>query len=125
MNVEDLKPLVEQRTAYKARLSELAREEKEIREAIAPLEISIRDFVEATGIESLTHGGYRIALKTDAVPTLKDKEVAFNYIADNKMWELLPSQIGVKAYRELLQTGQSLPGVETYEKRSLSITKKP
>ena len=116
---------VARRIEIKKSLSVLAKEEKELRELLEPLERSIIKQLEDTGMDAVQVSGYSLKANTQIFPSLDDKEKALKHIAEKEMWELLPASILQTAFRELLQSGESIPGVTTFEKTTLSVRKLP
>lgn len=56
------------------------------------------------------------------VPTVKDWNEFYKYIYKHKSGFLLEKRVSVTAYRELLENGVTLPGVEKFERESLSVS---
>lgn len=57
------------------------------------------------------------------VPTVKDWSKFYAFIHSNKAYELLQRRVHEKAWREYLDDGRSVPGVETFDVITLSLTK--
>lgn len=63
------------------------------------------------------------ALIPFTAPNVKDWPKVFEWIAKNKAWDLMEKRMARVAYRERLDIGQEIPGVERYDGVTLSLTK--
>lgn len=103
---------------------ELSRKLKPKKEKLDELETQI---IEAMKKEKLTEfggTGGRLIYNRKAVPTVKDWNELYKYIKKNDAFFLLEKRTSVTAYREILDSGQTLPGVETFFKESLTLSRK-
>lgn len=57
------------------------------------------------------------------VPHVKDWPAVWAWIAKNKAWDLMEKRMAKVAYRERLEAGQAIPGVERFDGVNLSLTK--
>lgn len=57
-------------------------------------------------------------------PTIKDRAKLDKYILKTKNVHLLQNRVTSSVYFELLEEGEKVPGVEVFDKVSLSITKR-
>lgn len=57
------------------------------------------------------------------VPAVKDWPKVFAYISKKKAWDLMEKRMARVAYRDRLEAGEIIPGVESFTKVSLSLTK--
>jgi hypothetical protein len=57
------------------------------------------------------------------VPSVKDWPTVFAWIAKKKAWDLMEKRMARVAYRDRMEAGQEIPGVESFVKVSLSLTK--
>ena len=113
------------RIEIKTEISELAKREKELREELAPLEAEMISEMQKLGFDSIKTAGHTLSVNTATHPTINDKEKAFKFITEKQMFELLPAQILAGVYREYIENGESIPGVSSYEKTTLSVRKLP
>jgi len=93
-----------------------------LRKDAATLEVTIMNLLKESGIESAKGENGNVTLKKDTVPAVKDWDKFYAYIVKNKAFELLQKRVGLKAYRERLEEGEVIPGVEAFEKETLSCT---
>ena len=118
------KEMVDRRIELKTELARIAKHEAKIREELRPLEINILKELHASGFDAVKVGDHTISAKTAIYPTIKNREAAMHHIAEHNMWELLPASILATSYRELIKNGEDVPGVESYEKTTLSVVKR-
>ena len=65
------------------------------------------------------HGNFR---KMVAVhPHVIDWDLVHEYVRENNAFHLMYKQLTAGAYREVLDAGEIVPGVEPYEKETISI----
>lgn len=57
------------------------------------------------------------------VPTIKDWEKVQAWIEENDAMYLLTKKISSAGYRELLKSGEEIPGVEPFDKQGFSVRK--
>ncbi len=60
---------------------------------------------------------------TSKVPTITDKDKFLKYVMRNKATDLLKNGVSTAAYRERLNAGKKVPGVETFTVVSLRLGK--
>jgi hypothetical protein len=65
----------------------------------------------------------KISLSESVVPNVEDWDKLQAYIKENDAFFLLKRQVNVGPYREIVNAGDSLPGVVPFTKLKLSLTK--
>lgn len=63
------------------------------------------------------------SLNPFVVPHVKDWPKVWQWIAKNDAWDLMERRMAKVAYRERLEAGQMIPGVERFDGVKLSLTK--
>lgn len=61
------------------------------------------------------------SVKRSNHPTIKDRRRFMKYLIQHKAWDLLQNRIAPKAYFDRLEEGESVPGVEVFEKFKVSV----
>jgi hypothetical protein len=64
------------------------------------------------------------SLQRKTVATVKDWDKFYEYIKKTKSFDLLQKRVSDGAYRERLEAGKAIPGVEPFQVLSLSLTKR-
>lgn len=112
---------------------ELHLEREEIRDLTSSLEklkkaYKIREEkalerMEKEGTTKVTGELATMSVSVTTVPNAADWEKVYRYIAKNKAFHLLERRLAAKAWREEVESrrGQSIPGVEGFEKRTLLL----
>ena len=57
-------------------------------------------------------------------PSVKDWPAVWSFIKKNDAWDLMEKRIAKVAFRERLDAKQTIPGVEIFQKKTLSLTKR-
>lgn len=76
------------------------------------------------GTTMLAADGLVCERKEDDVPQLSDWMALEKYVLRHKRLDLFQRRISAPAWRELVATGTSVPGITTYTARKLSVRKK-
>jgi len=58
-----------------------------------------------------------------SVPAIEDWDTFEKYLVENDALYLLQRRIATRAFKELKNTGESIPGVITFPKRTISLRK--
>ena len=64
------------------------------------------------------------SLSEEIVPKVDDWDSLYNYISANGYWHLLYRKITARAYREIIQSGEDVPGCESEVVTRLSMRSK-
>lgn len=102
---------------------ELAEEMKLLDEQYAAVEAALIEALNGQGIPSARSTLATATVTSAVMPNVKDWTAFHEYIRDHDALYLLERRPSVVACRELFQAGETLPGVEPYEKVGLSLTK--
>lgn len=62
-----------------------------------------------------------VSIRESIVPAIKDRELFMQYIRNNDAFYLLTGAPSTPACRELFQSGEVIPGIEPFCKRTLSL----
>ena len=121
----------------KARLDDLAtardvlREQKRVMEAEIKLldgalsanEQEIIELADSLGLDRFAVGKLSFSISEQVVGNVEDWEQVYAYIKANDAFYLVQRRLANAAYKELLDTGDGLPGVVPFTKRSLNMRK--
>lgn len=106
-----------------------AREEKrrleaevgEIEAKISELEQQLIERLDAEGLDKATGSKATVSVSTNTVANVTDWDAFWQFILKNKYTHLLQRRVSDPAYRELLEQGKKVPGVEPFLKRRLNV----
>jgi hypothetical protein len=62
-----------------------------------------------------------VSISEQDVPTVKDWDAVYDYIKNENAFYLLQKRMSAAAFRELLNLGHEVPGVEIYKDRKLNL----
>jgi hypothetical protein len=110
---------------YVARAERLAKQ-KEV-EALAVEESRIKDYLLQTLAENKLEGARgrlaTAATRRTIVPVLKEWDAFTEYVRKNRAFDLFERRVSRLAFRERLDAGKTVPGVEPFTVVELSLTK--
>jgi hypothetical protein len=89
----------------------------------AAVEAAVLSALEKAGVEKASGSSATATLNKNATPTIKDFALAWKWIKTNDAHELIRRQFNSGAYSERLAAGESIPGVETFWKKTISYSK--
>lgn len=121
----------------KNRLDDLAIERDRLREAKRTLEAEIKqldtllatneqeiiEIADDLGLDRFAVGKLTFSISEQTVGNVEDWESLYQFIRDNDAFYLLQRRLANAAYKEILDGGDSLPGVVPFTKRSLNMRK--
>lgn len=65
----------------------------------------------------------KMEVKKQDLPTVKDWSKFYSYIKENNAFDLLQKRVSTAAWNERIEDGKTIPGVETFKKTKISLTK--
>ena len=109
----------------------------ELRESKKEFEVRIKDINEQMTLleaqllqklddekQTMGRGSSASASVSNAeIPMVEDWETFGQYLIDNDALYLLQRRVAVRAYRELKESGEEIPGTTTFPKRTISLRK--
>jgi hypothetical protein len=102
---------------------ELEQQVKALDELLAVNEFNILEAMDAQGVTRTGVGPYSMSVSEQTVGNVQDWDEVYNYIHRTHSWHLLQRRLANAAYKEILDSGQVLEGVEPFVKRSLNFRK--
>lgn len=64
-----------------------------------------------------------VSITNSEVPMVEDWDTFNQYLIDNDALYLLQRRVAVRAYKELKESGEVIPGTTTFPKRTISLRK--
>ena len=77
--------------------------------------------MESAGVDKFSGKLGTVSISTNVVANVEDWDALYPYIAKNKLWHLLQRRVSDPAYRELLDAGKKVPGVQPFSKKRLNL----
>ena len=100
---------------YRAFLNEryiIQKKLKEIDESIQQIEVEFMNYLQSNNLESATINGCKLTIEHSIVPGVKDWGAFFEFVKSNDQFGLLRKQLNLTAYRESIDNGVVIPGVD-------------
>lgn len=94
---------------------------KEVEERLKEIELELMERMEHDGLEKATGSKASASITFSTVADVQDWDKFWPYIAKNKYWHLVQRRVSDPAYRELLEAGKKVPGVQPFTKRRLNL----
>lgn len=110
--IDHYRELYDQRAELNAQSKELTRE----MEALVP---QILGQLDELGIDSAKGKNAKVWVEEKIRPSVKDWDQFYSYIRDNEAWFLLARMPTGKAYADLIEAGETVPGVEPVHLRDI------
>lgn len=99
----------------------LEAEVKTVNEKIVELEAELMERMEAEDTVKASGTKATISITTSVVGDVQDWDALWPYISKNKLYHLVQRRISDPAYRELLDLGKKVPGIQPFTKRKLNV----
>lgn len=94
---------------------------KETETTIAELQTQLMERMQAEGTDKAQGSKASVSISSNVVADVKDWDEFWAYVIKKKYTHLLQRRVSDPAYRELLEAGQNVPGVEPFTKRALTV----
>ncbi|HBW09408.1 MAG: hypothetical protein JL55_18650 [Pseudomonas sp. BICA1-14] len=118
-----LADLANDRDVLRERKRELEAEIKLLDQALAANELAIIERLDEMGVSRFAVGKLSFSISENTVGNVEDWDQVYDYIKANNAFHLVQRRLANAAYKELLDMGDSLPGVVPFNKRSLNFRK--
>lgn len=95
-----------------------------IKAEISAIEAQIDERMEAEGMTKATGTKATVSFSYTTIADVQGDEgwtKLYAYIAKNKYWHLLHRRVTDAAYKELLEAGKKVPGVEPFTKKRINL----
>lgn len=115
--------LVDELYELNQRKAEINKELKDLNAVIEDIEEKIFGRLDQLEIDQVRGRTAKVTVTHSVVPTVKDWEAFHRYVKENDMLYLFERRVSTAAWRELHQSGETVPGTEPFTKRGLSVRK--
>lgn len=113
--------VIDQIWAVREEKRRLESQVKEVAAKIEELESALMERLETEGLEKASGTKASVSVGTSVVADVQDWDSFWAYIIKNKYTHLLQRRVSEPAYRELLDAGKKVPGVQPFTKRKLNV----
>lgn len=104
--------------------SELARKDKALKEQFDLLKARVMEQLDEQGLQLGRTDVATASITEEEFPSLVDWDVFTEHLKNEDAFHLINRAVGVRAWRELHQSGETVPGVAAVTKRDLSLRKR-
>lgn len=94
---------------------------REVETKISELEEQLMERLEAEGLDKATGSKATVSVSANTVAQVNDWDEFWKFVIKNRYTHLLQRRVSDPAYRELLEQGKKVPGVEPFIKRRLNL----
>ncbi len=92
-----------------------------IKDEVARLEAAIIEAMEAQGVTRSASENAAVAISRPSVPSVVDWDQVYGWILSTGNIHLLERRVSVQAFRDYLEQGGNIPGIEKFVKTKLSM----
>lgn len=121
VNAPTMGALIDSIWAAREEKRRLESEAKEVSAKIDELQQQLMERMEAEGTDKAQGSKAGVSISKNVVADVKDWDAFWPYVAKNKFFHLIQRRVSDPAYRELLEAGKNVPGVEPFTKRTLNV----
>lgn len=118
-----LDDLAATRDALREQKRGLEAQVKDIDAALAGNETDIIEIADEMGLDRFAVGKLTFSISSQVVGNVEDWDAVHAYIKENDAFYLLQRRLSNAPYKEILDSGESLPGVVPFTKRTLNMRK--
>lgn len=118
---QSLGAMIDRMAELRAQRRDLTKEVDELTKQMAGLEEMIIAKLDSEDLGSSRGRTATATISEDVVPQIEDWDQVYEYIKENDAFYLLQRRMTVTVYRELIEAGGELPGVNPLKKRSISL----
>lgn len=120
-----IKDLITEYQQLKAKRVELSQADAELKQRMDDIEAAMLVELDNAGTDSVSVNGLgTVYRKQEIVPTIEDYATALNYIRDNDLMFLFQRRLNATAYRELLEQGVEVEGINPTQITKIIFRKK-
>lgn len=94
---------------------------KEIEERFNEVDEQLMAQLEAAGLDKATGKHASVSYSTSVVGTIEDFDALWAYARKNNYSHLFQRRLSDVAYRELLEAGKKVPGVQPFTKKRINL----
>lgn len=94
---------------------------KEVGVQIEDIETALMERLGAEGLEKATGSKASVSITSSVNADVQDWDTFWTFIIKNKYSQLLQRRVSEPAYRELLEAGKKVPGVQPFTKKKLNL----
>lgn len=115
--------MIEALAELRDRKRDLSEQFKEIDRQYRELEARILDRLDQENAQFSGSSRHRATVSEVTVPSVTDWDAFYEYVKNNDALYLFEKRVASAPWRELVESGEQVPGTEPYTRRSISLRK--
>jgi hypothetical protein len=115
--------LIRERYELREEKRELARQDKNVTALMTINQDKIIEQLDAQSLDSTKVNGVNVTVGEQQMPSVTDWDAFYAWIKENDAFYMLERRPSAGPYREMLAMGEEIPGVGTFVKYSINMTK--
>ena len=119
--METIGELIEQLRKKREELTKLETTKKGLSKDKIGLEGKLLEAMDSQNITSMRGDKATVSISEAVVPTVDSWDDFYNYILETKQPYLLERRPAVTAFREILETGNEVPGLKPFRRRTVNF----
>lgn len=119
----NLKQLVDKREQVKQKIEGVMELLNKHKESLDIIETEISNQMGKEGVEKIAVNGVTCWIKQEIAPKVTDWDKVYNYINETGRYDILTKTIKKSSFKELIDNGQIIPGVEISSFEKISFRK--
>jgi len=120
-NVPSLGALIDQMWAVREEKRKLEEQLKEVEGRLSELDTKLQERLASDGLDKATGTKASVSVTTTVTADVQDWDTFWGYVIKNKYTHLLQRRVSDPAYRELLDAGKKVPGVQPFLKKRVNL----
>lgn len=120
-NKPSLGALIDQMWAVREEKRKLEASVKELDDKLAELDASLQQRLAEDGLDKAAGAKASVSVTTSVIADVQDWDEFWKFILKHKFTHLLQRRVSDPAYRELLDAGKKVPGVQPFPKKRINL----
>ena len=116
--------LIEALIAKRDALTAIEQQAKALKKEEDALKFKLMAAMEEQGTKSVSNERGAVRINAYTVPDVTDWNAVCDYIRKTDSFHLLPGKLAAIPYREVLESGEEIPGVVPFIRKTLTLTVK-
>lgn len=115
--------LIESLADLREQKRKLSDEYKKVDEQYKELEAQLLNRLDQEGAQFSGSSKHRATVSEVVVPSVTDWDAFYEYVKENDALYLFEKRVASAPWRELVESGEQIPGTEPFTKRSINLRK--
>jgi len=122
-NTVNMNTKIQEILGIKDVIKDLNKQVADLKKQQQAAEIEMMELLDEQGVTGTRTKMFTVTITEAPQPTVTDWDELYKFISKNEAFGLLQRRVSSTAYREYVNAEEVVPGVETYNKRAISMRK--